>query len=244
TIHALHSIKKPKCEDKPQPPQTHTSYPSRHHRITLTPFSFTIDESGDFRYLIIKEDGEEMAAIIELSDSGDEKEVIIIPEYLDGYKVYGFYDRGFSTQWGRVTGSEVSKFYIQHQIKYRGDLFGLRKVFLLGDGLNNSLINGYYLTSIYLPSNVEINNTKHDVYNANVTYYVDNEIYWIDDYDDGLITFIPENPTKEGYTFDGWYKDLDYNNKWDFDTDKVPAKEYGENQEYIYKETKLYAKFI
>ncbi|MCR5705550.1 MAG: hypothetical protein K6G48_01920, partial [Acholeplasmatales bacterium] len=112
-----------------------------------------IYESGDFRYSIIRENGEEMAALTRLSDSGNEKEVIVIPEYLDGYKVYGFYDRDYSTQWGRVTGSKTSKFYIQHQIKYRGDLFGLRKVFLLGDGLNNSLINGYYLTSIYLPSN-------------------------------------------------------------------------------------------
>ena len=31
----------------------------------------------------------------------------------------------------------------------------------------------------------------------------------------------PEPPTREGYTFTGWYKDFACNEAWDFETDKV-----------------------
>lgn len=31
----------------------------------------------------------------------------------------------------------------------------------------------------------------------------------------------PEDPTREGYVFDGWYKDLDRTEKWDFDNEVV-----------------------
>ncbi|MCR5705658.1 MAG: InlB B-repeat-containing protein [Acholeplasmatales bacterium] len=212
----------------------------------------TLYESGDFRYLIIKEDGEEMAAIIELSDSGDEKEVIIIPEYLDGYKVYGMYDRISSRQWGKIQSNPERKIIITHYIEYEDLSFSGNNVLFIGDGLNERSIKGAPEFYTYLPSNIEIDNSEYYLNNANVTYYVDGDIYWIDDYDNSLITFIPENPTKEGYTFDGWYKDSEYQNKWDFDVDIVPAKDieywdkyhYDNRKTYNYKETKLYAKFI
>ena len=41
----------------------------------------------------------------------------------------------------------------------------------------------------------------------------------------------PRYPEREGYTFEGWYKDKDYTNVWDFETDKV------------LKDTVLYAKW-
>ncbi len=41
----------------------------------------------------------------------------------------------------------------------------------------------------------------------------------------------PRYPEREGYTFEGWYKDKDYTNVWDFDTDRV------------LKDTVLYAKW-
>jgi uncharacterized repeat protein (TIGR02543 family) len=31
----------------------------------------------------------------------------------------------------------------------------------------------------------------------------------------------PQTPTREGYTFNGWFKDAGFNDKWDFATDKV-----------------------
>lgn len=37
-----------------------------------------------------------------------------------------------------------------------------------------------------------------------VTYYVDGELYQIDDYKEGETVIPPTDPVKEGYTFDGW----------------------------------------
>ncbi|MDO4445736.1 MAG: InlB B-repeat-containing protein, partial [Bacillota bacterium] len=34
----------------------------------------------------------------------------------------------------------------------------------------------------------------------------------------------PQDPTRAGYTFAGWYKDNKFQNAWNFDTDKMPAK--------------------
>ncbi|CEK36467.1 cell wall/surface repeat-containing protein,Internalin-A precursor,repeat,Listeria-Bacteroides repeat domain (List_Bact_rpt) [[Clostridium] sordellii] len=35
----------------------------------------------------------------------------------------------------------------------------------------------------------------------------------------------PTNPTKEGYTFAGWYTDKTFKTEWNFDTDKMPSKD-------------------
>lgn len=68
---------------------------------------------------------------------------------------------------------------------------------------------------------------------ANVNFILDGEVHWIDDYrvDDGEPwddytgpeegTLIAEPPLaqKDGYEFDGWYKEQECINKWDFNTD-------------------------
>ena len=94
---------------------------------------------------------------------------------------------------------------------------------------------------------------------ANVSYYYNCEnpknggYYWIDDCDyGGKIEFIPPEPEREGYEFDGWYKEPECINKWDFETDTLPEKQtemqenlYGEEEEVtVYQETILYAKWI
>ena len=93
---------------------------------------------------------------------------------------------------------------------------------------------------------------------ANVAYLYNYEEapneggYWVDDYDGEVISYVPENPVREGYTFDGWYKEPECINKWDFAKDIVPkkiiknyvSKETGHNYvKYEYKQTSLYAKW-
>ena len=41
---------------------------------------------------------------------------------------------------------------------------------------------------------------------------------------EGLINK-PKDPTREGYTFGGWYTDNTFATEWDFDNDKMPAKD-------------------
>jgi hypothetical protein len=89
---------------------------------------------------------------------------------------------------------------------------------------------------------------------ANISYnynYEDSEnygVYFIDDCDYGnKIEYIPANPTREGYIFDGWYKEPECINKWNYESDTLPEeiKEVNENneEEVKFQETKLYAKW-
>ena len=81
---------------------------------------------------------------------------------------------------------------------------------------------------------------------ANVSYCLNypnrrfefNELHYIDFYENGeKIKYIPPIPEHEGYTFEGWYKEEECINKWDFDTDTITYTEE-------HPVTKLYAKWI
>lgn len=85
---------------------------------------------------------------------------------------------------------------------------------------------------------------------ANTTFYYNFEgsendgIYWIDDYAYGdKIIYLPENPVREGYIFNGWYKESDCINLWNFDEDTLPNAFRNEYGNLIYQETVLYAKW-
>ena len=54
----------------------------------------------------------------------------------------------------------------------------------------------------------------------------------------------PYEPMREGYTFGGWYKEAECINVWNFEQDTLPETLYNENNEEVYQETKLYAKWI
>ena len=89
------------------------------------------------------------------------------------------------------------------------------------------------------------------VFPANISYYLNYEkegsdgYHWIDDYDYGTkITYIPEAPTREGYTFGGWYKEEECINAWNFEMDTLPEAILDEEGEPVYQETKLFAKWI
>ncbi len=57
------------------------------------------------------------------------------------------------------------------------------------------------------------------------------------------IEFVPDDPVHEGYTFDGWYKEADCVNAWDFENDLTPKKVVDDDREVVYQETVLYAKW-
>lgn len=43
------------------------------------------------------------------------------------------------------------------------------------------------------------------------------------EYEAGQLILEPANPTKENYDFDAWYKDIGFNERWDFNTHKVTS---------------------
>ncbi len=87
---------------------------------------------------------------------------------------------------------------------------------------------------------------------ANVNYMYNYEgaenegYYWVDSYDKDLIEFIPPKPQREGYIFEGWYKEKECINAWDFTSDitkeeivALSYKEFAEEELGTY----LYAKW-
>lgn len=68
--------------------------------------------------------------------------------------------------------------------------------------------------------------------------------YWVDNFDyGGTISYLPENPERDGYIFSGWYKEPEGVNEWDFDNDTLPETKLSADGEEVYQETKLYAKW-
>ena len=65
-----------------------------------------------------------------------------------------------------------------------------------------------------------------------IGYMVGNDIYQTDYELGGQEIHKPDNPTKDGYNFDGWYLDTEYKTKFDFENTKVS------------KNIELYAKFV
>ena len=124
---------------------------------------------------------------------------------------------------------------------YQSHLYIYRKAF--DESYWNFRLNGENIENKYY-------NNKNYIRAANISYlynYDDAEnegYYWVDDEDYGsIITFIPPNPVREGYTFEGWYKEAECENTWDFEYDKLP-EQITDNDGYpVYQETVLYAKW-
>ena len=59
---------------------------------------------------------------------------------------------------------------------------------------------------------------------TNVIFYSGRNATSVDSYFDVLVGETieePNDPTRNGYRFEGWYKEINYTNKWDFDVDVV-----------------------
>jgi len=106
---------------------------------------------------------------------------------------------------------------------------------------------GEYITSFY----DNYSKLKYKVQIANTSYLFNYEdapnggYFFTNDFErGGKIENAPYEPLRNGYTFGGWYKEAECENKWDFETDKLPDAEYDENNILKFVETCLYAKWI
>ena len=183
--------------------------------------------------------------------SGETIDEIVIPDKLGGYPVKAI---GYSHtkyyfgpyEYEGIYGENIKKVVINHEIdipwygleNFKGNLI-----------INTSIdLDSKYLFNCYIEINVETTNViiSGDEYE---TYLSDYEQY-IKNYHPNSNRFIknvkfdsvggqqktyaavtqigvlkePEVPTKEGFTFDGWYTDEQYGTKWNFEEDKVTNK--------------------
>lgn len=228
--------------------------------------------SGDFQYKVIMNetnreelsDESESAAdsdmyvcITGLSDLGKSKEIIIIPQYINGIKVKKI---------GTITGgdfeSEVLKrIYVPCEIEWcmiSSDNFNhplLERVIFISVHTPKTpmLVSHWYINSYNHDEEDILNNGSNHTFFCNVSYMYNYEgspnqgYYWVDDYDYGeIIKYVPTNPNRTGYIFGGWYKEKECLNKWDFGVDLLPEPIYiDDNSDVtIYQETVLFAKWI
>ena len=198
--------------------------------------------------------------ILGLTDLGKEQEYLIIPETIDGKKVvevgcnYGWKPALVKEKFGegheQFHSDKLKRIYVNADVKIIDQSFA-------GNLIHAPLLEGFMY--IYISENNYLgihDNAYTTSFNggyrsANVSYFYNYEnainegYYWIDNYNYGeKIEFIPPEPTREGYTFAGWYKESECINKWNFETDTLPQAQYDENDRKIYQETKLYAKWI
>lgn len=218
--------------------------------------------SGDFIYTkFMCEEG--YVKIIGLSEEGQKKETIVFPSIIDGYKVFSLgCSNGTLKRDKQIVITNASKVY------FPGCYVNQGRVYNVDYELNQDIkfLSVYigksddWEDSLYPPSSLNSNGERYKVFRsdlyfqdmfhnavvyeqrANVCYYLDEETtYFIDDVDGTIVNVIPPVPYKEGFEFIGWYKDLEHQDKWNFEKDIIPAKKYNENGEYEFVETKIYA---
>ena len=225
--------------------------------FSLTRDKNNIYESEYFIYAIIE--SKNGILIQGLTDLGKEQEYLIIPETIDGKKVRYISETIFDVyrterNYGNLgdislNSEKLEKVFIVSGIGIinawvSSGLFSRKEVFYISNA-DVEFTNKFYRTSL------KGDTAWHSLTAANVSYDYNYEnslnygYYWIDNYNYGEnIEFIPPEPTREGYTFAGWYKESECINKWNFETDTLPQAQYDENDRKIYQETKLYAKWI
>ena len=215
-------------------------------------------EYGDFLYNTFEKSEylEAYATISGLTEQGQQKEVLVVPESINGLPVRGLRKR--SALWG---GQSVEWHSDNLKVLYLYNNIISETRFYCKNHKKTILINiddddyvkdfGNYIY-IFFASYFKRNYVNHiRVYPANITYYYNYEnspnsgCYWLDDLENGeKITYIPQEPKREGYKFCGWYKEEDCLNRWDFENDAVIAKEYDWRDQSTFYENKLYAKWV
>ena len=210
-------------------------------------------------------DDRETAYITGLTELGKQQRFLVIPEEVDGVKVSTIGERPLLQMWSSIGSADIcseklEKVYFPTSVYIVAGSFRNSQNFTKALIITNEDVNGLdesWITRYYSNKNYLSFSAHSQVYNcrANVSYFYNYEIeenygyYWNDDWDYGSkIEFIPPEPKRDGYTFGGWYKEPECINEWDFETDVLPEErteinEEGE-EEVVYQETKLYAKWV
>ena len=227
-------------------------------------------ENDIFIYTVDYDKGD--AYILGLTDLGKEKEYLVIPKEIDGKAVKGVGAGGYdktrikekygNENYARFNSIKLKKVFIATDItlsfNFHTTVIGECPVLEGFVIIPNAEISSLYRLSGELSTIEKKLYAREVIYagslyttKANVTYIYNfseapnDGYYWIDNYKYGeKIEYIPENPMREGYVFEGWYKESDCINKWDFESDLIPKSQVDEQDQEIYQETKLYAKWI
>ncbi len=199
-----------------------------------------------------------------LSEEGKKKKNVVVPQEINGMKVnmLGYRNAVFSSGSGCWESENLNKIYIEGKnYTVKRMIFNgcpnLNKIIFIDKDNNEtsdfSVVNStlFVNKSKYFSFDIQYNESKiPSSYAANVSYFYNYEdslndgYYWIDDIEDGeLIDYIPEDPKREGYKFEGWYKEEECKNKWNFAEDRVIKAQIHLEGVERFIENKLFAKW-
>lgn len=205
--------------------------------------------------------------VLGLSTEGYYKKEVVVPRTILGYPFIQFnrWYSGIDPEWESY---HLEKVFIEPPYKaVTGNMQkifttklcpNLKKVVLISGGINVDFEICYLRERDFFERYIKFYQRDSFFYSeddghrpANISYYYNYEespndgYYWIDDIDYGeLITFIPPIPTREGYEFDGWYKETECFNLWDYENDTIPEEITNQQGQVKYQETILYAKWV
>lgn len=224
---------------------------------------------GYFSFAVkVEDDGTRKAYITGLTDSGARQKVLVCPYSMGGgAKVYGLgYIRHFlvgSENMGRFHSDNLEKFFFPHMPleveREPGPTFAFEKArpvwWDTSDIESEFSISragaiygyNYYRTKVAAGHYIEENSVI-----ANVSFMYNYEgaendgYFWVDSYDEDVITFIPPNPERPDYLFGGWYKEPECISRWDFERDRTGKELYIEEGSECdtYEGVYIYAKWI
>ena len=130
------------------------------------------------------------------------------------------------------------------------------KLFIGGDifqcpSLINSCVKNIYVSTQFINEQDSSPNYKDGFLNmfprfhlANVEYYMNDgteDVYFVDHVSGTKVNVEPSIPYREGYTFRGWYKDIELTQLFDFENDIIPEIKLDEEGKEIIDVTKIYA---
>lgn len=215
---------------------------------------------GYFSYIVVNErftryyEDHISIAVVGISAKGEEKNVLYIPGKISGYPVEYISLRSPSTFMDSYhtfsTSESLEKLYIPGTVKsveQFGDQILKVDVFLLHEEYTEDSHKAIHSAAyhignerVFVYSNLyeSLEDEKEACRPANVSYHLNYEtennktLYSLDNYSSGEALIPPEAPSRYNYDFEGWYKEAECINKWDF-----------ENDCYSDYEVKLYAKW-
>lgn len=159
------------------------------------------------------------AVIAGLTEEGKQQKYLVIPDEIDGREVKQVYSY--------FGNANFEKMYFSKNINFFSPNGRSNVVKLIFINSNCPKIDYLHSVPLYYSeyAEEEYGGRFFGAKTANVTYLLNyynsdnNGIYFVDDLEEGeSIGVIPENPTREGHIFTGWYLEKECENKIDLKT--------------------------
>ena len=184
--------------------------------------------------------GSMTATILELTELGQQQEILVIPSYIQGYRVTQIgwvrWNRGRIVENRGMRSENLRKLYISYTVEripiYHNIIHDKFEVVFLMAFLptgwsrltsywmteNPIAISGFFNLSVtfYRPQGgvIRRHQIPNIIYYYNFAYAPNSGIFWLDHIIEGSLYIRPSTPMRSGYLFKGWFLDEEATIRW------------------------------